>query len=86
MAISQSSLGNWPPSRKRGFPGHLARHDQHVHEQIDHHRRADEVEHDGGDDDVTAPLGLQPGWDQRPGGAEDRRATTAKGIVTYQGT
>ena len=35
-------------------------------QQIDHERRGDEVEHDGGDDDVAAALGLQIGRDQRP--------------------
>ena len=52
---------------------HRAGRDQHVHQQIDHHGRGDEVEHDGGDDDMAAAIGLQIRRHRRPGGAERRR-------------
>ncbi|MNZ99675.1 hypothetical protein D3C78_1190110 [compost metagenome] len=52
------------------FRGHLAWHDQHIHQQIDHQGRGDEVEHDGGDDDVAAAFCLQPGRNEGPGRAE----------------
>ena len=46
---------------------------EHVDQQVDHQRGGDEVEHDGGDDDVRAALGLQIGRDERPQRAGYRR-------------
>ena len=61
---------------------HRARRDQHVHQQIDHQRRGDEVEHDGGDDDVAAALGLQPGRHRGPGGAEQRPPRRSRAAIS----
>ena len=58
--------GEVPALRLHGAgPGH------DVDEQVDHHRGGDEIEHDGRDDDVAAPVGLQPRGHEGPGGAEE---------------
>ena len=50
----------------------LAGLDQDVDEEMRHHRRGDEIEHDRGDHDVAAALGLQPRGHERPRGAAGR--------------
>jgi len=47
--------------------------DQHVDQQVGHQRRRQEVEHDGGDDDVAAALGLEIARDDAPDGAKGGR-------------
>ena len=72
---NQPSFGSCAPSAKLArLRRHRAGRLQHVDQQIDHGRRGDEVEHDGGDDDVGAALGLQPGGDERPERADGGRA------------
>src|SRR5438093_611402 len=51
----------------------LTRLDQDVDEEMRHHRRGDEVEHDRRDHDVAAAFGLEPRGHERPGGAAGRR-------------
>jgi len=65
----------------------LPRLDQDVDEEMGHERRGDEVEHDRGDDDVAAALGLQPRRHECPdragsggddnGGRDDQRRRPA---------
>ena len=59
---------------------------QDVDHHVDHDRRGDEVEHDGGDDDVAAALGLQPAGDEGPEAADRRRREDRRpGSVSHQG-
>jgi hypothetical protein len=57
---------------------HLARRPQDVRADIDHQRRRDEIEHDGGDHDVAAAIGLKISRDERPAGTERHRRHQAK--------
>jgi hypothetical protein len=57
-----------------------------LHQEIDHQRCGDEVEHDRGDDDMAAALGLQEAGMKRPGAPNSAGADDASGMVTYQGT
>ncbi len=57
----------------RGRWVHRADRAHQVDQDIVQHRRGDEVEHDRGDHDMAAALGLQIGRDRRPGGPEQRR-------------
>ena len=52
------------------FRRHRPRRDQDIDHQVDHQRRGQEIEHDRGDDDVAAAIGLQPGRHQCPCRAE----------------
>ena len=71
--VVRASAGAAPSGKCAVSRRHRARRLQHVDQQIDHQRRGDEVEHDRGDDDVAAALGLQLGRDEGPGRAEERR-------------
>ena len=53
---------------------HAAHRPQPVDQHVVQQGGSDEVEHDRGDDDVAAAPGLEPCRDQRPEGAESRRA------------
>ena len=57
-----------------GFGRHRPGHAEDVDQQVDQQRRGDEVEHDRGDHDMAAALGLQIGRDRRPGRPEQGRA------------
>src|SRR5262249_37778499 len=57
----------------------LSRRDQHIDEKPALQRTGDEVEEDGGDDDVAAALRLQPGRDERPERAAQHRRENGEG-------
>ena len=61
------------------FRVHGLRLAQHVHEQVDDQHAGEPVEHDRGDDDVAAALGLQIAGHRGPGGAEGGSAEDAEG-------